>query len=235
MFDLSALQLLLLAVIGWLDRRERAAMAYLIEENRLLRRQIGVRRLRLTDDDRRRLAVRAYRLGREALRDIATIVTPDTLLRWHRQLVARKWTYTKRRTSRRSVLAEIRQLVVRMAEENSTWGYTRIQGALKNLGHQVGRSTVARIVKAHGLTPAPTRPTSWHTFLRAHWGAIAGADFFTTEVWTWRGLVTFYTVLSLISRPAACRCSAPRHLRTMRLCDRSCGRCRWRTVTRAAC
>jgi transposase InsO family protein len=81
-----------------------------------------------------------------------------------------------------------------MAEENSTWGYTRIQGALKNLGHQVGRSTIARILKVHGLPSAPTRPTSWQTFLRAHWGAIVGADFFTTEVWTWRDLVTFYTV-----------------------------------------
>ena len=128
------------------------------------------------------------------MRDVATIVTPDTLLRWHRQLVARKWTYTNRRPSRRRVVAEIRQLVVRMAEENSTWGYTRIQGALKNLGHQVGRSTIARILRVHGLPSAPTRPTSWQTFLRAHWGAIVGADFFTTEVWTWRGLVTFYTV-----------------------------------------
>lgn len=153
-----------------------------------------MRRLRLSDEDRRRLAVRAHRLGREALRDVATIVTPDTLLRWHRQLVARKWTYTNRRPSRRRVVAEIRQLVVRMAEENSTWGYTRIQGALKNLGHQVGRSTIARILRVHGLPSAPTRPTSWQTFLRAHWGAIVGADFFTTEVWTWRGLVTFYTV-----------------------------------------
>jgi transposase InsO family protein len=190
----SILQLLLLAITGWLDRQEREAMAYLIEENRLLRRQIGRRRLQLTDDDRRRLAVRAYRLGREALRDVATIVTPDTLLRWHRQLVARKWTYPRKRTARGGVLAEIRQLVVRMAGENPTWGYTRIQGAVKNLGHEVGRSTVARILKGHGLLPAPNRPTSWQTFLRAHWGAIAAADFFTTEVWTWRGLVTFYTV-----------------------------------------
>ncbi len=125
---------------------------------------------------------------------MATVVTPDTLLRWHRQLVARKWTYPSRRTGRRGVLTEIRQLVVRMADENPTWGYTRIQGALINLTHQVGRSTIARILKAHGLSPAPKRPTSWHTFLRAHWGAIVGADFFTTEVWTWRGLVTFYTV-----------------------------------------
>ena len=82
-------------------------------------------------------------------------------------------------------------LVVRMAEENPTWGYTRIRGALKNIGHRVGRSTIARILKAQGIPPVPARPTSWETFLRAHWGAIAGADFFTTEVWTWRGLVTY--------------------------------------------
>ena len=145
MIDVSVLRLLLLALIGWLDHREREVLAYLIEENRLLRRQIGGRRLRLTDDDRRRLAIRAHRLGRQALREVATIVTPDTLLRWHRQLVARKWTYTRRRTSRSGVRAEIRQLVLRMAGENPTWGYTRIQGALKNLGHRIGRSTIARI------------------------------------------------------------------------------------------
>ena len=202
MIDVSALRMLLLTVTGWLDRREREMLAYLIEENRVLRRQLGGRRLRLTDDDRRQLAARAYRLGRQALREIATIVTPDTLLRWHRQLIARKWTYAKTGTRRRGVLAEIRQLVVRMAEENPTWGYTRIQGALKNLGHHVGRSTIARILRAHGISPVPERPTSWQTFLRAHWGAIAGADFFTTEVWTWRGLVTFYTVfvIDLASR-----------------------------------
>jgi hypothetical protein len=200
--EVVVLQLLLGAVTAWLDRRERDALAYLIEENRLLRRQLGGRRLHLTDDDRRRLAVRAHRLGREALREVATIVTPDTLLRWHRQLVARKWTYAAKRSSRRGVLAEIRRLVVRMAEENPTWGYTRIQGALKNVGHRVGRSTIARILKAHGLPPVPQRPTSWQTFLNAHWGAIAGADFFTTEVWTWRGLATYYTVfvIDLASR-----------------------------------
>jgi putative transposase len=89
-----------------------------------------------------------------------------------------------------------------MAKENPTWGYTRIQGALKNVGHRVGRSTIARIRKAQGLPPVPGRPTSWQTFLRAHWGAIAGADFCTTEVWTWRGLVTYYTVfvIDLASR-----------------------------------
>ena len=233
--DVSVVQLLLLAVTGWLDRREREALAYLIEENRVLRRQLGRRRLRLTDDDRRRLAVRAYRLGREALRDVAALVTPDTLLRWHRQLVARKWTYTRKRTSRCGVLAEIRQLVARMAEDNPRWGYTRIQGALKNLGHQVGRSTVARILKAQGLPPAPTRPTSWQTFLRAHWGAIAAADFFTTEVWTWQGLVTFYTVFVIDLASRRVRILGQRRIRTKRSCDRSCERSRWRMWKRVAC
>jgi transposase InsO family protein len=191
--DMSALQMWFAVLIGWLNRKEGDALAYLMEENRILRAQLGGRRLRFNDDDRRRLAVRAFRLGRRALRQVATIVTPDTLLRWHRQLVARKWT-SARHSSRRGVLAEIRRVVVRMAEENPTWGYTRIQGALKNIGHRVGRSTIARILQAHGLPPVPERPTSWQTFLRAHKEAIAGADFFTTEVWTWRGLVTMYTV-----------------------------------------
>jgi hypothetical protein len=93
--DLAALQMVLVVLTGWLERRERDAIVYMIEENRLLRRQLGTRRLRLTDDDRRRLAARAYRVGRAALREIATIATPDTLLRWHRRLIARKWTYAR--------------------------------------------------------------------------------------------------------------------------------------------
>jgi hypothetical protein len=99
-------------------------------------------------------------------------------------------------------MKEISTLIVRMATENSAWGYTRIQGALKNLGHDVARSTVAKVLKDHGIPPAPDRPSSWRTFLRAHWGEIAGADFFTTEVWTPRGLITYYTlfVLDLRSR-----------------------------------
>jgi putative transposase len=199
--DALSLRLVLAALVAWLDQRQQAAVAYLIEENRILRGHLRGR-IRLTDAERRRLAVHGHRLGRRRLRDIATIVTPDTILRWHRRLIARKWTYAKRRGGRPGVLAEIRRLVVRMAEENPTWGYTRILGALKNVGHRVSRSTIARILKAHGIPPVPERPTSWQTFLQAHWGAIGGADFFTTEVWTWRGLVTYYTVfvIDLASR-----------------------------------
>jgi putative transposase len=81
-----------------------------------------------------------------------------------------------------------------MASENPRWGYTRIQGALKNLGHRVTRSTIATILKEQGIPPRGERTTSWQTFLRAHWSALKAADFFTTEIWTVRGLVTYYTV-----------------------------------------
>ncbi len=130
-------------------------------------------------------------------RQVATIVTPDTLLRWHRRLIAQKWTDAGRRPRRSGVMREIRNLVGRMARENPTRGYTRIRGALKNLGHRVARSTIAVILKDQGIPPVPERPTSWQTFLRAHWGTIVGADFFTTEVWTWRGLVTYYTLFAI--------------------------------------
>ena len=139
-------------------------------------------------------SLRGQRFGRAALRQVATIVTPDTILRWHPRLIARKWAYAGKRLGPPGVIKEIRPFVARMAAENPTRGYTRIRGALKNVGHRVGRSTIARISKAQGIPPLPARPTSWETFLRAHRGAIGGADFFTTEVWTWRGLVTYYTV-----------------------------------------
>jgi hypothetical protein len=91
-------------------------------------------------------------------------------------------------------MKEIRALIVRMAEENSSWGYCRIQGELKKLGHRVARSTIAKTLKEHGIPPSPDRPTTWSTFLRAHEDAIAATDFFTAEVWTARGLVTHYVL-----------------------------------------
>src|SRR5262249_19029325 len=117
-------------------------------------------------------------------------------------LIARKWTFTPPRSGRPGIMKAISSLIVRMATENPGWGYTRIQGALKNLGHSVARSTVAKVLKANGIPPAPHRPSSWRTFLRAHWGAIAGADFFASEVWTPCALVTYYTlfVIDLRSR-----------------------------------
>jgi putative transposase len=128
------------------------------------------------------------------LRQVATIVTPDTILRRHRQLIVRKWTFEPKTPGRPGIMKDLSALIVRMATENPGLGYTRIQGALKNLGHGVARSTVAKVLKTNGIPPAPDRPSSWRTCLRAQWGAIAGADFFTSEVWTPRGLVTYYTL-----------------------------------------
>jgi putative transposase len=194
--------MILAALLGWLEREQRDVIAFLREENRTLKAQLSGRQLQLNDEQRRRLAVLGQRLGRAVLREVATLVTPDTILRWHRELIARKWTYARRRSGRPGVLAEIRRLVLRMATENPSWGYTRIQGALKNVGHRVARSTIASILKAEGIPPSRERPSSWRTFLRAHWSALVAADFFTTEVWTARGLVTYYTlfVLELQSR-----------------------------------
>ena len=202
MVDAVPLRILFVALAGWVNRHQLEVIAYLREENRVLKEHLGARRLRLTDAQRRRLAMNGHRLGRQVLREVATLVTPDTILRWHRQLIARKWTAARRRVGRPGVLREIRQLSVRMARENPTWGYRRIQGALKNLGHRVARSTIATILRTHGMGPVPERPMSWRTCLAAHWGAIAAADFFTTEVWTVRGLVTYYTlfVIELKSR-----------------------------------
>jgi Integrase core domain len=196
------LHLIVAALLGWLEREQRDVIEFLREENRVLKTQLQGRRLRLNDDERRRLAVIGQRLGRRILADVATIVTPDTILRWHRELIARKWTRVTSRPGRPGVQVEIRRLVVRMATDNPSWGYTRIQGALKNLGHRVARSTIAKILKEVGIPPSRERPMTWRTFLRAHWHALFAADFFTTEVWTVRGLVTYYTafVIELHSR-----------------------------------
>ena len=132
---------------GWLQREQEDVIAFLREENRVLKARLEGQRLRLDDCERRRLGELGHRLGRRLLARVVTIVivTPDTILRWHRELVARKWTYGGAGGSRAGLQAHLRSLVVRMATENPTWGWTRIQGALKNLGHHVGRSTVARI------------------------------------------------------------------------------------------
>ena len=194
------LQLWVFMVAGLSNCNQQQVIDYLLEENRVLREQLGGRRLRLTDGQRRRLAVRARALGRRALTGIACIVTPDTLLRWSRKLIAKKYDGSqRRRPGRPTTRAALAKLVARMARENPTWGYTRIRGALYNLGHELGRSTIQRILDDHGIEPAPERGkrTPWATFLKAHWGAISATDFFTVEVLTAQGLVR-YAVLFII-------------------------------------
>ena len=191
---LDPFRFVLIAIAGWMNQRQLQVIDYLREENRVLREQVGERRLRLSDDQRRRLAAKAKGLGRKLLAEVATIVTPDTLLRWHRRLIAQKYDGSgKRSPGGPRTAAEIKQLVVQMAKENRDWGYRRIQGALSNLGHKLARSTIADILQRHGIEPAPERKcqTTWKEFLTQHWELIVAADLFTIEVWTAKGLQRF--------------------------------------------
>ena len=140
--------------------------------------------------------MKAKVLGRRLLDELETLVTADTLLAWHRKLIAQKWTYARKGPGRPRTTQEIADLVVRMARENDGWGYDRIQGALANLGHIIAPNTVKNILKRHGIEPAPERVkhTSWNTFLKAHWDVMAATDFFTVEIWTPRGLMTYYVL-----------------------------------------
>ena len=162
--------LLVIALASWLNRHQQDVIDYLIEENRVLKDQLEGQRLRFTDDQRRRLAAKAKALGRRLLDEIETLVTPDTLLAWHRKFIAEKWTYPRKGPGRPRIAQEITELVIRMAMENVSWGYDRIQCALANLGHIVAPNTVKNILKRHGIELAPQRRkrTSWKTFLKAH-------------------------------------------------------------------
>jgi putative transposase len=198
----SLMQFLIVVLAAWLSRQQEAFIEYLKAENRLLRARLGRRRVIFTDGERRLLARHAKAVGRKKLFELDPIVSPDTLLRWHRQLIAMKWTSPRMGPGRPRVMGTIQTLVVRMASENPRWGYTRIQGALSNLGHKVARGTVANILKREGLEPAPTRGkrTPWSVFLKAHWRSLVAADFLTVEVWKLRGLITHY-VLFFIELP----------------------------------
>jgi putative transposase len=190
---LDPFQFVIIALAGWMNHRQYQLIDYLREENRVLREQLGERRLRFNDDQRRRLAVRAKGLGRW-LRKETPIVTWETLLAWHRKLIAQKYDGSRRRSpGRPRTVAEIEAWAVRMAHENRDWGYSRIEGALSNLGHELGRTTIAEILKRNGIEPAPERKkkTTWKEFLAHHWDVLVAADFFTVEVWTRKGLQRF--------------------------------------------
>jgi len=184
----------LLLVAGWVNRQQQDVIDYLLEENRVLRAAHGPRRVPLNDDQRRRLAVKGTVFGRRRLADVVGLVTPDTILRWYRKLVAKKYDGSKtRRPGRPCTKPDIAAIVVRMANENATWGSTRIRGGLQSLGHDVARHTITAILKDHGIEPAPERGTKtpWKTCLAAHWDGLAAADVFSVEVLTMGGLVRY--------------------------------------------
>ena len=144
------------------------------------------------------LAEIGKRVGRATLQQVACVAKPDTVLAWYRRLIARKFDGSKFRTSpgRPRIAPELEAFVVRFARENSGWGYDRIVGALANLGHVVSDQTVGNILRRYGIPPAPKRSqnTTWKDFIARHLAVLAGTDFFTVEVLTWRGLATYYVL-----------------------------------------
>jgi putative transposase len=199
------LSFLLVIVSGWVHRHQLLVIEFLQAENQLLKERLRGKRIRFTDAERALLARKAKAVGRKALLELDTVVSPDTLLRWHRQFVSQKWNFSHRRGPGRPVIMRaISELIMRMAQDNPRWGYTRIQGALANLSHKVGRGTIANVLKRNGIEPSLERGqrTPWSPFLRAHWKVLAASDFLTVEVWTGRGLVTHYLlfVISLTDR-----------------------------------
>jgi hypothetical protein len=133
-----------------------------------------------------------------ALEDVAATAKPDTILGWYRKLIANKFNGSRfrQRVGRPRIAEEIERLVVRMAKENPSWGYDRIVGALANLGHRLSDQTVGNILRRHGLSPAPKRKqtVSWKDFIRSHRDVLVGMDFFTEEVLTLKGLLTYYVL-----------------------------------------
>jgi putative transposase len=173
---------------------------YLVAENRILRDQI-TGRLRLTDAERKTLAAIGKKLSKQALEEVPSIVKPDTILARHRKLVAQKFDGSAHRKSlgRPRVAPELDELVLRMARKNRSWGYDRIVGTLQHLGFHISDQTVGNILKRHSMPPAPERKqtTTWKEFIRTHMDVLVATDFFTTEVWTWCALVTYYILFFL--------------------------------------
>ena len=193
--QIGSLHFIIALVAG---REQGALLEYLKEENRVLREHLGAKRILFTDAQRRRLARRGKAVGGRGLREIGCIVSPDTILRWYRQLVAQKYDGSSRRgPGRPRTPEELSALVVTLAVENPSWGYSRIRDVLRSLGQEIGRSTIQEILRGQGIEPAPTRKrrVSWKEFLKTHWGAIAAWDFFTVEVLTMHGLVRYHVLI----------------------------------------
>jgi len=188
---------LLAFISGEVDQFLLDQNQYLIEENRVLRAQID-KRVKLNDKERIGLAERAIILGKKGIEETVNIVKPSTILKWHRQLVAKKYDGSKNRsyTGRPPVTKELEKLIIDMAEDNPDWGYDRIADAIRNLGYAVSDQTVGNILKRHGLGNSPERVKgeNWSKFIERHKEVLWATDFFSSEVWTAFGLKTYYVL-----------------------------------------
>jgi len=199
------LTVLLAMMAGWLNRHQQQAIEYLKVENSILRDELlkatGKKRILLNDSQKRRLATLGRGLGKKLLSDICTVFSPATIMKWHFKLVAMKYDGSKYRKKfgRPQITDELRNLIIKIAKANRDWGSIRIQGQLKYLGYKVCPKTISTILKKHGLEPDPDhkRQTTWNEFVKAHMQSLAAIDFFSVEIYTFRGL-TRYMVLTVI-------------------------------------
>jgi hypothetical protein len=192
--------MLLMMLAGWINRHQQEIIEYLKEENKILREKLGKKRLILNDSQRRRLAMLGKKLGRKALAQVCEVFSSETILRWHRSLVARKYDSSGcRKMGRPQISDELRNAIIDVAKDNRDWGYIRIKGQLRYLGFKVSIATIGNVLKKAGLEPQPSRrrKTSWKEFINSHWQSLTACDFFSTEIYTIKGL-TRYMVFVVI-------------------------------------
>ena len=186
---------------GWINRHKQDIIEYLKTENTILRSKIAKERIILNDQQRKLLAVLGKKLWRKALSQVCCAFSPDTILKWHRKLIAMKYDGSKNRKPGKPRISEqLEKLIIKIAKYNRGWGYRQIAGQLKYLGYKVSHQTISNVLKRSGLTPSPDRlkKTMWKEFIKAHWESLAVTDFFTTEIYTIKGL-TRYMVLVVIN------------------------------------
>ena len=192
--------MLLAMMAGWLNRHQQDMIDYLKVENAILKEKLGKKRIILSDDQKRKLAVLAKNIGRKALSGICGVFSPDTLLKWHRILVARKYDGSKcRKFGRPQISEKLRRLIIKMAKANRDWGYPRIQGQLKYIGYKVCTKTIGNILRKEGLEPQPSRKRqiTWKEFIKSHLESLVAIDFFTTEIYTLKGLTRYMVLVGI--------------------------------------
>ncbi len=192
--------MLLVMMAGWMNRYQQDVIEYLKEENKILREKLGTKRVILNDNQRMRLARLGKRLGRKVLSGACCAFSPDTILMWHRKLIAKKYDGSQnRKRNGKRITEELEELIIMFARKNKTWGSRRIKGALKHLGFKIHHTTIDNVLVRNGYNPSPdrSRKTLWSEFLKSHWDSLTAIDFFNIEIYTRTGLTRYYVLVCI--------------------------------------